>query len=238
MRKGITNLLREYYRLKSRTEYEGDYDTAIILADLMSVINGSALTPRQRQFVALHYFVGLKLDEIATITSTTQYNVANTLRKALDRLVDASEGNHSFYAYKVEEYAETSEVYKWLNGIANGHPVEEPTRKVVLSIAELLRSSDEASAEMVRQHEMGEVLIEEMDDGKVEYSHYSDSQLRWLDRRVTLVEEVFPTGDVIGSKRHTPTSDYDGFGSEEEDDYLSYTVRTTGRKKLYKLRGV
>lgn len=229
VRRGIIRLLRDYYRLKYRTEYKGDYDTAVILADLMESINSDALTPRQRQFIALYYFVGLTLDEVAVISETRQDNVRITLRRAIERI---SSEKGRFNTYTVVPYENTSAVYRWLNEIADGEPIGEPTREVILSIAEILRYSDERSAELIRQHGTGFVIVAEPDDGREEYPHYSDAQLRWLDRRVSVVSEVYPSGDVVGTKKWTPAPNYD---ESESDDYEP--ICQSGRKKLYKLWG-
>lgn len=235
MRKGIARLLRDYYELRTRTEYVGDYDTAVMLADLMAQINGDILTPRQRQFIAIYYFVGLTFEEIAIVMRlASPSNVSDGLYAALDRLADTD--NTRFKTRTPENFADyDGAVYRWLDGIAEGKPIKEPSRRVLLSIATVLSKSDGNSSEMLRQKSEGFVYLDE--SMGEEYPHLSDSQTRWVDRRITLVEDVFPVGDIVGSQRYTPLPEYNGDEGTDDEYLLSRTIKTTGRRKLFKLRG-
>lgn len=236
MRRGITRLLRDYYELLSKTEFDGDYDTAIILADLLGAVNSETLTARQRQFIALYYFVGLTFSETAEIVGVDVRNAKEGVHSAIRRLEANMADSTTFKSRTPNTFADKQgEVYRWLERIANGEEIKEPSRKVVLSIADILRYTDDESEEMIRQ--VSEGFVNVYVDDVEEYPHYSDSQLRWLDRRVSLVEEVLPVGDSTGFKRHRPAPDYEGNASEDDDYFNSRTVRKTGRRKLFKLRG-
>lgn len=237
MRKGLTKLLRDYYRLQARTLYEGDFDTAVVLADLMAIINSDKLTARQRQYIALYYFVGLTFNEIASLVGVDVRNVKQPLYDGLDRAALVAQGDTTGAAFKrrtPDTFADKpGAVYRWLDAIAAGAPVAEPPHAVTLNIAELLSETDDKSAELARQSETGVVYIDETADDKPEYAHFSDSQLRWLDRRITLVENVLPPGDAVGSQKHIPAPEYDGY----EDESQSRKTHATGRRKLFKLWG-
>lgn len=240
MRKGITNILRDYYRLESRA-YNGDFDTAVILADLLSAINSGVLTARQRQYIALYYFCGLTYAEIAHLMGIEwQDNVSKGIYNALNR-ISATYNRDSTVPFKQQPAGDfkgyNGALYRWLDEIAEGAPVGEPSRDVLLNISEILAHFDEKSAEMLRQYAEGFVFIEDGEAGE-EYPHFSDTQIRWQNRRVSYVPEVFPDGDVIGSKRVVPKYAVDDTGEESDDgEHITRTIQQTGRRKLFKLRG-
>lgn len=236
MRKGIANVLKDYYRLESRA-YGGDFDTAVILADLMSAINGDVLTVRQRQYIALYFFCGLTYAEVAHVMRiANQSRVSDALYSALRRLTQAP--GASFKDQPADDFsAYDGAVYRWLDAIEDGAPVGEPSREVLLNIAEILRPYDDESAEMIRQRAEGFVYVDEACDGP-EYPHYSDAQLRWYDRRMSYVPEVFPEGDAVGSKRVVPKYAVDETGEQDDDEeHITRTIQRTGRRRLFKLRG-
>lgn len=240
MRRGISALLRDYYRLRSRAD-DGEFDTAVMLTDLLNAVNGETLTARQRQFIALYYFVGLTYAEIAEVMRIEwSDNVSKGVYAALDRLnalydIDDKSSNRRRTPNDFNHL--DGAVYRWLDGIAEGEPVEEPPKEVVISIAEILKDFDDKSSELIRQTKDGYVPIL-FEEGEEEYPHFSDSQLRWLDRRMSFVPEVLPEGDVIGSKRTMPTYAVDDSGNGEDDDaHITRSIHRTGRRKLFKLRG-
>lgn len=236
MTRGIAKVLRDYYELESRTTYGGDLDTALLLADIMRAINGDVLTERQRQVIALYYFAGLKLREIAYLLDVTPRNVRQPLQDALKRVSESQKNPKTvFKSRAVERFDRFVPLYKWLDDIADGAPVKEPPLSAVQSLADLLEHGDEGSAELVRQRREGFVYVDE--DESEEYPHFSDAQLRWKDRRISLVEEVLPPGDAIGFQRYTPAPDYEGDAELDDDYLLSRSVRNMGRRKLFKLRG-
>lgn len=236
MRKGIARLLRDYYELRSRSFYGGDIDTTATLIDLMGAINGDILTARQRQFIALYYFVGLTFEEVAEVMCiSSPTNVSDAIYSALERL-SAGPG-FVFKSRTPEDFSHMpGAVYRWLDDIGNGTPIMEPSLDVIVAIAEILELSDSKSLELLFQYYAGIVLMEEKEEGE-EYPHLSDSQLRWQDRRISLTDEVHPPGDVIGSKRYTPLSEYDGDETNDDEYNMTRTIRLTGRRKLFKLRG-
>ena len=238
MRKGIANVLRDYYRLESRA-YGGDFDTAVILADLMNAINGDVLTVRQRQYIALYFFCGLTYAEIAYIVGARQEVAQRAIADAFKRLTSVYKASEQSLKGHTPSTFEAYEgvVYRWLDAIADGKPLSEPSREVLLNIADILRPYDDESAEMVRQHTEGFVVVEDTQEGP-EYPHLSDAQMRWQDRRMSYVPEVFPEGDAVGSKRVVPKYAVDETGDQDDDEeHITRSIQRTGRRKLFKLRG-
>lgn len=64
---GVDRLLRDIYKLANEESYGGDYNSVIIRVDLEHALQSDALTPRQRQAVALYYFCQLTYPECARI---------------------------------------------------------------------------------------------------------------------------------------------------------------------------
>lgn len=240
MRRGIASLLKDYYRLETRA-YGGDFDSAVMLADLMDVVNGTYLTARQRQYISLYYFCGLTFSEIAIITgAANQSRVSDALYSAIERISDVTKNEvRQFKTQPASDFSDCDgAVYRWLDDIARGAPIEEPSRAVVLSIANILYESDLLSRDLIEQVNTGVVYIDEPQEELDGYTHLSDSQIRWIDRRMSYVPEVFPPGDSVGSKRVVVKYEADSDGSlDDEDEHINRRVHRTGRRRLFKLRG-
>ncbi|QIG62603.1 RNA polymerase sigma factor [Sporosarcina phage Lietuvens] len=240
MRKGIASLLKDYYRLETRS-LGGDFDTTVMLADLMSAVNGDILTVRQRQYIALYFFCGLSFKEIAVITgASNQARISDALYSGIERISVVTKGeSNRFKAQPADDFnGHVGAVYRWLDDIAYGAPVGEPTRAVVLSIASILQESDELLANMTEQARTGVVYVLEEPQENDGYVHLSDSQMRWQDRRMSFVPEVFPPGDAVGSKRVVVKYDADRDGELcDDDEHITRKVQQTGRRRMFKLRG-
>jgi DNA-binding CsgD family transcriptional regulator len=225
-KEGIKTLLKDLNRLNESKIYKGDYDAAAILTDLNISLNNGCLTPRQRQCLGLHYFINLSIDESSTILGIHPRVFKYHLKGVLLRLAEnMCFGTLFMKGDPVELYGKTYGIYKWLDDIALGMPLREPPYEAFLDIADILSETDEKSFEMVRQRREGFVYIER--DVKEEYPCMHEEQLRWADRRVSYVEEVFPPGDAIGSRKVLVRD-------EENKDGVEYMVE---RRKIYKQGG-
>lgn len=223
--KGITALLRDIYRLKGVTQFGGDIDSTVILTDLDLALNGDCLTKRQRQSIALYYFAGLKLRECSEVMVLDDSVIKYHLKGGLSRLSSHMKTGERFMkGDDITLFDETNAIYRWLNAIANGSPVTEPSVSVTLDLARFFL--DDKAKEYVRQHEEGFEYIEDYTDVE-EYPCLSEDQMRWSDRRVTYVEEVFPPGDAVGSVKVAVRNEEDRKGVE-------FSVE---RRKIFKRRG-
>jgi len=223
---GVTALLKDVYRLNSTMFYGGDIDTAVILADLDVAMNGEVLTVRQRQTIALHYFAKLTLEECAAVLGIDARVVRYHINGALNRIAaNMSSGQTFSKGDPTHDLYITDELDKWLNAISAGLRIEEPSHAVFNAIANRFAERDYKSKEFVRQIAEGFVYLPE-DEGP-EYPCLSDEQMRWDDRRITYVEEVFPPGDVVGTRKLAIKNDEDSYGIE-------YRLE---KRKLFKLRG-
>ncbi|MCC2383536.1 RNA polymerase sigma factor [Bacillus cereus] len=225
-REGVKALLKDIYRLSESKLHKGDIDAAAILTDLNISLNNECLTPKQRQCIALYYFVNLSIKEASSILDIYPSVFNYHIKGALSRLANNMRfGTVTKKGDPIGLFGNSSGVYKWLDEIALGKPLEEPPYEVVLDIAEILSKSDEKSSEMIRQHIEGFVYVEE-NEGE-EYPCLCEEQMRWADRRVSYVEEVFPPGDVTGYHRVLIRDDEDRKGVEYKEE----------RRKIFKRRG-
>jgi DNA-binding CsgD family transcriptional regulator len=222
--RGIAEVLKDYYKLESSRFYNGDVDATGILADILNEIDGDCLTARQRQCFALYYFARLKLRECAVVLGLDESVVKKHVKGGLKRLAARIDREARFSkGDPIPDYTEDNALYGWLNAIKDGAPIGEPTAEIFRDIAEILRESDDKSDELLRQHADGYVMLP--DDS--EYTCLTEGQMKWADRRVTYVEEVFPPGDTVGSQRVAAQNTEDKKGIEFRDE----------RRKMFKLRG-
>lgn len=223
---GITALMKDVYRLTSSMFYGGDIDTAVILADLDLALNGEVLTVRQRHAIALYYFANLTFEECAAVLgidwTVVRYHINGALKRIAANMSNGktfSKGDPTHDLYVIDE------LDTWLNEISAGLRIEEPSHAVFSAIAARFTGYDYKSKEFVRQIVEGTVYLP-AEEGP-EYPCLSDEQMRWDDRRITYVEEVFPPGDVVGTRKLAVKNDEDSYGIE-------YRLE---RRKLFKLRG-
>ncbi|MBW3113505.1 hypothetical protein KYJ26_16750 [Bacillus sp. MCCB 382] len=125
-------------------------------------------------------------------------------------------------------YEETDELMAWVNQIGNGEEISVPNDAAIVAIAKRFATDELKAREMLRQFSEGYVEVVDVDDGKPEYTCLSESQMKWSDRRVTYVEEVYPPGDVLGSQKVATRDEEDKYGVEYRQD----------RRKMFKVRGI
>lgn len=211
---GLHALMSDYWRLKESSYTDSDMDAAAILCDLERALDHCNLTPRMRQVITLKYFVEFTEVQISKILGVNQSTVSRTASNALDRL-------EAFmaYGYKQKEDAridakltETHPFITWLNEVTAGlRSIYSRPQYVTEYLADFFE--DKRAIETLRQRREGFIFKEDY-TGKVEYPYYSDAQLRWKDRRMSFVPEVFPVGDVAGTRKVITKLRDDPYGRE------------------------
>lgn len=198
--KGIHVLMMDYGRLKDKVRFTSDFDAAAILCDLERALDKVNLTPRMRQCIALRYFVGLTEQQCAKILGIDRTTVNRMVESALDRL-------EAFMAfgYMQKENARTDGLLtenhpfiSWLNAVASRKArVYSKAPSLTEYLAEVF--NDKNAQETIRQRTEGSSFVPDY-TGVEEYPYYTEEQFRWADRRMSFVPEVFPTGDVAGTR--------------------------------------
>lgn len=199
--KGIHVLMMDYWRLKDRSRFESDFDAAAILCDLERALDKCNLTPRMRQCLSLRYFVGLTESQVGSILDISRQAVSDTNENALDRL-------EAFMAFGYMQKGNaridglltvTHPFIAWVNNIACGKAsIYSKPQFVTEYMAEVL--GDKKAQETIRQRSEGSSYVPDY-TGVEEYPYYTEEQFRWADRRMSFVPEVFPGGDVAGSRK-------------------------------------
>jgi predicted DNA-binding protein YlxM (UPF0122 family) len=228
--KGVLAVLKDFNRLGNAAVLSGDYDAATILADITKGLNSSeVLTPKQRQCIALYYFANLKLRECEDVLGIDESGVKRHIRSGIRRIAEFV-SNRALFSKgdPYVDYEETDELMQWVNRIGNGDEITVPGDVVILAIAQRFAADESKAEEMLRQFSEGHVEVFDPDDGKPEYPCLSESQMKWSDRRVTYVEEVFPPGDVLGSRKVATRDEEDKQGVEYRQD----------RRKMFRVRGI
>lgn len=198
---GITVLLKDIIRLDESRIYRGDIDATAIITDLKMALDSDCLTPRMRQVIALYYFVGLTEDEVADILSTSQQSVNKSVTSGVERIAEEmstggsrKKGNGDFLI------DDESPIYKWLNEVGGGTaPVYVVPKGIFTDVLERSKHFDKKAEETLYQRKgivTFTVDYTEMD----EYPAYTEDQFKWKDRRMTFKPEVYPKGDVTGTR--------------------------------------
>jgi hypothetical protein len=91
---GVERLLKDIYKLWEEETYGGDINATIIRIDLERALQSNALTPRQRQAVALYYFAQLTQQECAKVLGIDKRNVGRRLENALRNIALHMQGEN------------------------------------------------------------------------------------------------------------------------------------------------
>lgn len=83
---GVRRILSDVYHLWNKETFRGDIEATVIRCDLDRALKSNALTPRQRQAIALYYFAQLTQAECASLLSIKQQSLANRLSNAISNL--------------------------------------------------------------------------------------------------------------------------------------------------------
>ena len=212
--KGIHVLMMDYGRLKEQIRNESDFDAAAILCDLERALDKVNLTPRMRQCVALRYFVGLTEQQCAKILGIDRSTVNRMVDSALDRL-------EAFMAfgYMQKENARTDAILtqnhpfiSWVNDVAcRKKRIYSKPPVLTEYLSEMF--GDKKAQETIRQRTEGSSYTYDY-SGVEEYPYYTEEQFRWSDRRMAFVPEVFPTGDVAGTRTMAVKLQDDPYGRD------------------------
>lgn len=225
--KGIHVLMMDYGRLKDKARNTSDFDAAAILCDLEIALDKVNLTPRMRQCVALYYFVGLTEQQCAKVIGVSQQLINKSIAASLDRL-------EAFMAfgYMQKEDARMDGIIaanhpftSWVNDVASRKAkIYSKAPYVAEYSAEFL--NDSKAKETIRQRTEGSSYVNDY-TGVEEYPYYTEEQFRWADRRMAFVDEVYPGGDVTGSRTLAIKLQDDPYGRD-------YTV---SKQKIFAGRG-
>lgn len=114
---GVERLLKDIYKLWDEETYGGDINATIIRIDLERALQSSALTPRQRQAVALYFFAQLTQQECAKLLGIEQSSVDRRIENACANIAMHMRGEHiksSQYIWDVD-YKMPSAHLDWWN---------------------------------------------------------------------------------------------------------------------------
>lgn len=225
-REGVSALLRDIHRVQN-SRYSGDIDATGIVIDLYKALDSDCLTPRMRQVLALYYFVGLTEQEASEFLGCTRVAVTVSKNSALNRVSEQMFKGAKFKAGDpYEKLSEKSAIFKWLNEVALGvSPVYEVPSEVFTDVLLTTEHVDSNARETLRQRTEGILIVEE--GASEEFPCMTDDQFRWSDRRAIYVSEVYPPGDVLGTRKVAIKLRDDPLGR----DYI------IEKRKLFKRRG-
>jgi predicted DNA-binding protein (UPF0251 family) len=114
---GVERLLKDIYKLWDEETYGGDINATIIRVDLERALQSNALTPRQRQAVALYYFAQLTHQECAKLLGVEHSSVVRRIENACINIAMHMRGEHiksSQYIWDVD-YKMPSAHLDWWN---------------------------------------------------------------------------------------------------------------------------
>lgn len=119
---GVHTLLTDYHRNHASETYGGDLSATIARIDLESALNSRALTPRQRQVVALYYIAELTGEQTAQIIGVSRQAVEKSLKKACESLAAEVNGEakqaHTLHL-RIDESAGLTHTARWLDDVAH-----------------------------------------------------------------------------------------------------------------------
>lgn len=194
---GISQLMRDYSKLKGGQALSGDVDSVALLADLEYALDNCNLTPRMRQALALYYFAELSKVDVAKVLGVNRKSFDDTLDAAVERLEAFMEFGYN-KAVNIRNDAIIHgelRIYSWANDIARGYVSVYSKPE---GVTEWLAQNGDKKAKESRNKTNNFVLDYE---GVEEYPPYTKEQFRWNDRRMSFAAEVFPSGDVIGTRK-------------------------------------
>jgi predicted DNA-binding protein (UPF0251 family) len=90
---GIAQLLSDVYKLANDAEYRGDTEAIVLKVDLEHALQSDALTPRQRQAVALYYFCQLTQQECAKVLGVKRQRITDRLKTAKRNIAQHMQGD-------------------------------------------------------------------------------------------------------------------------------------------------
>lgn len=203
---GVYRLLKDYYRLEERISPGGDYDTAVILADLKGALDSPVLTARQRQIVALLFFAELTMEDVSGILGVYVSKIHKSLTAALERLSAALKGARTpkFRTQSAPPFGSRRLLYAWLNAVGSGEaPIYNVPAAVMTDLLMWLdENGDEKAQEALRQHREGPPNVKTIyKNPEDEYLCLNPRQLRYRHEKEERVSEVFPKFDVSGAKK-------------------------------------
>lgn len=224
---GIACLMRDYTKLRSTQALAGDIDSVALLADLERALDRCNLTPRMRQCLALYFFAQLTEADTAAVLGIERSTVNRTVESALDRLEAFMEfGYNKALGSRIDAIIEPiTKLHEWANDVANGrkHIYSNPQ-----GVAEWLATKGDKKAKVVMKQRKEPFVYVEDYTGREEYPPYTKEQFKWSDRRVSYVPEVYPPGDVTGTRTVAVKLRGDKYGRE-------YTIE---KRKIFAKRGV
>lgn len=196
---GIHALLKDINKLSEARWYDGDIDATVLITDLKQALDNSNLTPRMRQVLALYYFADMTEQEVADVLSIDRTTVSRAIDGALERVSTFME-----FGYSKPTNARTDAKVNayhpflvWVNEVASG---ESPIYKVPDSLTDWLAfNGDKKAQEVIRQRIEGFIFIPDYKDEE-EYPALTEEQFRWSDRRTSFFPEIYPEGDVTGTR--------------------------------------
>jgi hypothetical protein len=199
---GIATLLKDIYRFKESRLYKGDIDATAILTDLKLALDSDCLTPRMRQIVALYYFVGLTEEEAAEILTIARQVLNIALNSAIERIAEQmSEGSLRKKGHADIKTELDTPLYVWLTSVAyRGAPIYVVPSEVFTEILDRSKNTDTNAFETLKQRIEGSSFVSDYTNVE-EYPALSEEQFKWKDRRMSFKPEIYPKGDVIGTRK-------------------------------------
>jgi hypothetical protein len=199
---GIAVLLKDIYRLNEKRLYKGDIDATAIITDLKLALDSDCLTPRMRQVVALYYFVGLTEEEAAEVLDSSQQAVNKALSSSLERIAEEmSTGGSRKKGHADINMELNTPLFQWLANVAYGiSPIYEVPLGVFTDVLDRSKLLDDKAKETLQQRTEGPPIILNSSE-EDEYPALSEEQFKWRDRRMAFKPEIYPSGDVIGTRK-------------------------------------
>lgn len=196
---GIHALLKDINKLSEARWYDGDIDATVLITDLKQALDNSNLTPRMRQVLALYYFADMTEQEVADVLNVSQQAVNYAIDEALERVSTFMEFGYSKPTNartdaKIDAY---HPFLDWVNDVACGN---SPIYKIPDSLTDWFAfNGDEKAREVIRQRIEGFTFVPDY-ESEEEYPVLTEEQFRWADRRMSFFPEVYPEGDITGTR--------------------------------------
>lgn len=207
---GIERLMYDYWSIKDSQGIKGDVDSVALLADLERALDHCPLTPRMRQVLALKYFAGLGVADVAHVIGASHPNISKINDVALLRV-------EAYMCFGTVCYVNAKN-----DGDVLGKNVLSDYVRQVGSGELSIYSRSSAVTLWLATHKKDEKAIEAIKQRKcpVKYVSTEESrpltkrQMRYGDKRTVYVEDVYPREDVGGARKASVRLREDPYGRE------------------------
>lgn len=219
---GIERLMYDYWSIKDSQGIKGDVDSVALLADLERALDNCPLTPRMRQVLALKYFAGLGVSDVAHVIGASHPNISKINDVALLR-VEAYMCSGAVCCVNAKndgDVLEKNTLSDYVRQVGCGElSIYSRSSAVTLWLA--THKKDEKAIEAIKQRRCPVKYV-----STEEARPLTKRQMRYGDKRTVYVEDVYPKDDIAASRKTMVRTRDDKFGRDFKLENQKIFART------------